>query len=213
MAMRNVTDSSWRDEGRIPPPVLFAGAWLAQSILSSRRAGPLSKAAGAVIGGASLGLAATAAVEFLRRGTTLDPLVPDASELVTTGANAISRNPMYTGLVGLLVGRAVSRRSVRALVPAAVVAFLLDTRQVPAEERVLKDRFGAEFEAYCDRTPRWLDGRSVATAREALPEDPSTLVPERLREVLPDSVRSALGDPAADDAGATPTTRAAASDS
>ena len=185
MNVKNMLDRSWREEGRVPPPALFAGAWLAQSVISSRRSGPLSKLVGAVIGGASIGLAASAAADFARRGTSLDPLVPDASELVTTGANSISRNPMYTGLVGMLVARAVSRRSMRALVPAAAVAVLLGTRQVPVEEKVLADRFGTEYETYRSSTPRWLDARSVAATRAVLPEDSARLVPEGLREKIP----------------------------
>jgi len=162
-------DGSWRAEGRVPPPVLFAGAWFAQSILSSRKAGLVSRVAGALLGAGSVALAASAAASFARRGTSLDPLVPDASELVTTGANAVSRNPMYTGLVGVLVARAVHRRSLAALAPAAVVAYLIDSRQIPAEEAVLAERFGAQFERYRDATPRWLDARSVHGVIRAMP--------------------------------------------
>ena len=44
-------------------------------------------------------LAAAAARELRGQGTTLDPFDPTrASVLVTTGANAVSRNPMYVGL-------------------------------------------------------------------------------------------------------------------
>ncbi|NLF05365.1 MAG: isoprenylcysteine carboxylmethyltransferase family protein [Actinomycetales bacterium] len=165
MNIRTVLDKAWRDEGRIPPPVLFAGAWLAQSLASSRRAGVVPRALGAVVGLGSVALAASAAAGFARRGTTLDPLVPDAQVLVTTGANAVSRNPMYTGLLGALTARALSRGSALALAPVVAVAYLLETRQIPAEEKVLTERFGAEYEAYRESTPRWLDARSAESLR------------------------------------------------
>lgn len=193
MKIQNMLGGSWRDEGRVPPAVLFAGAWFVQSIISSRRAGPLSKAAGAVVGAASAALAATAAADFMRRGTSLDPLDPDSSELVTTGANAVSRHPMYVGFVGMLVGRAVSRRSMRALLPAAAVAVLLETRQIRAEEKLLAERFGPEFAAYKKRTPKWVDTRSLAVLRSAMPDDLGRYVPDSVRDKvpsdLPDTIR------------------------
>jgi protein-S-isoprenylcysteine O-methyltransferase Ste14 len=170
MNIRTVLDRSWREEGRVPPAALFAGAWLAQSILSSRKAGFFSRLAGVTLGAGAAALAAPAVADFARRGTTIDPLVPDAKELVTSGANAVSRNPMYAGLVGLLVARAVHRRSLVALAPAAVVGYLLDSRQIPAEEEVLSKRFGSQFEEYRGSTPRWLDARSVQRLRGMLPE-------------------------------------------
>ncbi len=172
MRVTTVLDPAWREEGRIPPPLLLAGGLLAQSLVSRSRGGPFSRAAGALLGLGSVALAASAAAEYVRRRTSLDPFVPDAKVLVTSGANAASRNPMYTGLVGLLVARAVARRSVRALVPAAAVAFLIDTRQIPAEEQVLAERFGPDFDAYRDSTPRWLDARSLEAVQQLLPLPP-----------------------------------------
>ena len=194
MRSQSMLDRSWRDEGRLPPPVLFAFAWVAQSVLARKRGGPVSRLSGLALGAGSVALAAAAAGKFSRERTSLDPLVPDARVLVTTGANAVSRNPMYTGLVGVLVARAVSRRSLRALVPAAVVAFLLDTRQIPAEEELLSERFGPEFETYRSSTPRWVDGRSVEAARAAMPEDPASIVPERVRDKLPEDLSSLVPD-------------------
>lgn len=166
MRVTTVLDPAWRTEGRVPPPLLLVGGLVAQSLVSRSRGGPLSRTAGALLGLGSAALVASAAAEYVRRRTTLDPFVPDASVLVTTGANAASRNPMYTGLVGLLVARAVARRSVRALVPAAAVAFLLETRQIPAEEQVLAERFGPDYEAYRESVPRWVDARSVEALSE-----------------------------------------------
>lgn len=166
MRIKTILDRSWRDEGRIPPAGLFLGGLLAQSLISRHRGGAISRLAGATIGLGSLALGISAGAEFTRRRTSLDPFVPEASELVTTGANAVSRHPMYTGLVGLLVARAVARRSLASLVPAAAVAYLIDTRQIPAEERVLAARFGPAAETYRDNVPRWLDARSGPPLRE-----------------------------------------------
>jgi protein-S-isoprenylcysteine O-methyltransferase Ste14 len=111
----------------------------------------------------SAALAAAAASEFRRRGTTLEPFDPaKASVLVTTGANSVSRNPMYVGLAGLLVANAVRQGSWKALVPVAAFTLLIDRLQIVAEESALLANFGAEYDAYRSTVPRWLGSGSVA---------------------------------------------------
>ena len=112
--------------------------------------------------GASTGLAAASAREFRRQGTTVEPFDPSrAAVLVTTGANAVSRNPMYVGMAGLLVANAIRRRAWTALLPVAAFIVFIDRVQIAAEEPALLANFGAEYEAYQARVPRWLDRRSV----------------------------------------------------
>lgn len=96
-------------------------------------------------------------VEFARRRTTANPLrVDNASTLVVGGLNRWSRNPMYVAMTGLLVAHAIQRRSVSALVPVVAYAVVLDRGQIHAEEEALRVRFGAEYDAYAARVPRWL---------------------------------------------------------
>jgi protein-S-isoprenylcysteine O-methyltransferase Ste14 len=109
---------------------------------------------------ASAGLAEGSAKSFRASGTTLNPFDPaQASVLVTSGPNAISRNPMYVGLTGLLVANAVRRGSWTALAPVAVFVLVIDRFQIESEESALLARFGAEYEAYQAAVPRWLDRR------------------------------------------------------
>jgi protein-S-isoprenylcysteine O-methyltransferase Ste14 len=109
-----------------------------------------------------MSLAAGAASRFRRSGTTLDPVRPEeASALVTTGPNAITRNPMYVGLSGLLVAHAVWRGTWVALLPVAAFVAFIDRLQVRAEELALARKFGASYEAYRAAAPRWLDRRSI----------------------------------------------------
>ena len=149
---------------RIPPPALALGAAVAQRVLT-RHAAPSTlpgKAAAGITATASGALANSAAGLFRRRGTTLDPFHPDtASVLVTTGAFAITRNPMYVGLAGLLVSNAIRRGSWRALVPVVGFVLVIDRWQIPAEEAALRARFGADYQSYCADVPRWLGPGSV----------------------------------------------------
>lgn len=112
-------------------------------------------------------LLAAAARQFRRQGTTFDPLDPArATVLVTTGANAISRNPMYVGVAGLLVANAVRLGSVTALLPVAAFVLVIDRIQVAAEDVALLDRFGADYDAYRATVPRWLGRQSLSAALE-----------------------------------------------
>lgn len=109
-------------------------------------------------------LAAASARQFRRQGTTLEPFDPgQAAVLVTTGANAVSRNPMYVGLAGLLVANAMRLGSLKALLPVAAFTLVIDRLQITAEESALLANFGAEYEAYRATVPRWLGRRSVPT--------------------------------------------------
>lgn len=120
-------------------------------------------AAAGAVAAASAALAGAAAQQFRRHGTTVDPFEPErASALVTTGANAVTRNPMYVGMAGLLVANALRRGSWTSLLPAAAFVLVIDRVQIAAEEAVLVDRFGVDYETYLAAVPRWLDGRSLS---------------------------------------------------
>jgi protein-S-isoprenylcysteine O-methyltransferase Ste14 len=102
-------------------------------------------------------MATASARQFRDRGTTLEPFDPShATVLVTTGANAISRNPMYVGLSGLLLANAIRRGSWAALLPAGGFVLVMDRVQITAEERALLANFGSDYEAYRATVPRWL---------------------------------------------------------
>ena len=159
-------DPPWNGElVRIPPPFLALGAAVAQRALS-RGAAPLTvrRATGAAaLMVASAGLLSGALRLFRRHKTTVDPLNPaDATTLVTDGPNALTRNPMYIGMVGVLVGHAILRGRWAALLPVAAFVVAIDRWQIAAEERALLERFGPEYEAYRAQAPRWVGRRSIS---------------------------------------------------
>jgi protein-S-isoprenylcysteine O-methyltransferase Ste14 len=142
---------------RIPPAGLFAGAAVAQRLLSGRLSTPPWTLPTLPFVGAA-GLLGVAAVrEFHRARTTIDPVEVDrASTLVTGGVLDRTRNPMYLALALMLTAHAVFRRSVRALLPVAGFVWAIGRWQIPAEEEALAARFGAEYRDYIRRVPRWL---------------------------------------------------------
>jgi len=81
--------------------------------------------------------------------------VEGQSELVTAGAYAVSRNPMYVGWSAAVLGLAAIRRDAWLL-----TAWLVATRalhdEVLGEERRLSERFGDSYRAYRRMVPRYL---------------------------------------------------------
>ncbi len=94
---------------------------------------------------------------FRRTGTTVNPLDPaQASALVTSGPNAVTRNPMYVGMTGLLAAHGVVRGGWRTALPVAAFVGVIDRFQIRPEEAALRDHFGDDFDAYCRRVRRWI---------------------------------------------------------
>ncbi|MEO0614740.1 MAG: isoprenylcysteine carboxylmethyltransferase family protein [Pseudomonadota bacterium] len=149
-------------QAKIPPPVL--AALIAAAMYGVSRSpwalpfdtgfnGWISSAlllAGAVV--AALGI-----IQFRRHKTTVDPLHPDkASTLVTSGIYRVTRNPMYVGLVLILLGVGVRFDSLAALVVALGFVPLITVLQIRAEEAAMRDLFGSDFDAYAATVRRWL---------------------------------------------------------
>lgn len=93
----------------------------------------------------------------LPHGGRLTPRVepPADAELLRDGSYAISRNPIYTGLLVAGVGWAVLRRRPEPLVAWAALAVVLSVK-VRHEERRLLPRFGPAYADYLRTTPRFL---------------------------------------------------------
>lgn len=73
--------------------------------------------------------------------------------LITKGPYNLVRNPIYTGMFGMLMatGLAASRWP---MLTAAIIFFLCGTWiRVRREENLLRQSFGAEFEVYRSRVP------------------------------------------------------------
>lgn len=83
--------------------------------------------------------------------------VADPQQLLTGGAYARTRNPMYLGWALIHLGAGVAKGSSWLLVTfLPATAWIHD--EVLREERVLHRRFGKEFEAYAEAVPRYLFG-------------------------------------------------------
>ncbi|MCS6853797.1 MAG: isoprenylcysteine carboxylmethyltransferase family protein [Elioraea sp.] len=100
-------------------------------------------------------LAGWAAWEFHRVGTPIPTFRP-ARRFVASGPYAFTRNPMYLGLVLLLVGLGLLLASAWTLLLVPVFVVLLDRLVIAREEPYLAARFGAPYSEYLSRVRRWL---------------------------------------------------------
>ena len=150
---------------RIPPPVwlLLAGAlmWLLDRFLPVLRliVAPWSRAGWCVMAVALLPVL-TAMTQFVRARTTINPHDPNkTSTLVTGGIYSWTRNPMYLGLLTLLIGWAIHLGSLSPFIVPPLFKLLLEAVQILPEERLLRAHFGDDYGRYCRKVDRWL-GRS-----------------------------------------------------
>jgi protein-S-isoprenylcysteine O-methyltransferase Ste14 len=86
------------------------------------------------------------------------PLIPfeRTTTLITYGLYRFTRNPMYLGLMLIVLGVAILQGSLAAFLPLPVFAWILQTRFVRGEERFLESLFGAEYLDYKSTVRRWI---------------------------------------------------------
>lgn len=96
-------------------------------------------------------------VSFRLAKTTVSPLQPQrASSLVVVGIYRFTRNPMYLGMLALMLSWAAYLENAGALLLVPGFIFFLSRFQIEPEERALRAIFGAEFDDYQRRVRRWL---------------------------------------------------------
>ena len=96
-------------------------------------------------------------VRFRQSATTVSPIHPEgASSLVTTGIYRVTRNPMYLGMLLILLGWAVWLAHPLSLLALPLFVLYLNRFQIGPEERILRNKFGEAFDSYAHRVRRWL---------------------------------------------------------
>jgi protein-S-isoprenylcysteine O-methyltransferase Ste14 len=110
---------------------------------------------GIVLIGLALGLIVWAAFLFRRAGTNIRPYLP-ATALVVSGPYKFTRNPMYLGMAGVLLGTAVFMGSLTPFVVIPGFMALISERFIVPEEAKLEAAFGRRYLDYKARVRRWL---------------------------------------------------------
>ncbi len=144
---------------RVNPPHYFLMAIVAMFALAWPTGTALLASpwhyAGIVVLACGIAIAAAASRQFAVVGTNIVPLTP-SSTLVTNGAFALTRNPMYLGMVLALIGTALLlNRPLPWLVPVGF-ATLIYLRFIRHEEALMAQTFGDAYLQYKQRVRRWI---------------------------------------------------------
>jgi protein-S-isoprenylcysteine O-methyltransferase Ste14 len=125
-------------------PEVFGAAYYVWPILI----GLIVTVSGQLIRGATIGLA------YIIRGGKDGKVY--AEDLVTEGIFNHCRNPLYVGNILMLVGVGILSNSLLYLL--VFIPFFLFVYQaiVLAEENFLRNKFGENFNQYCQRVNRWV---------------------------------------------------------
>ena len=94
---------------------------------------------------------------FNRQKTTVNPLEPrQASSLVSSGIFKYSRNPMYLGMLIILLALSFKFNLVGGIVISLFFYLFITKFQILPEEEAMNELFGNEFTEYSNRTRRWI---------------------------------------------------------
>ena len=104
-----------------------------------------------------LSILISAVSSFKKQQTTVNPIsIEKASSLVVTGIFKYSRNPMYLGMVLILLSISFKFNLIGGIALTMLFAGYITKFQIIPEEIVMNKLFGDEFEKYKNKTRRWI---------------------------------------------------------
>ena len=95
----------------------------------------------------------SAAVSTLGKQWSLAARVLEGHKLITSGPYSVVRNPIYTGMFGMLLATGLAISQWIGLLIAVIVFAIGTAVRVHSEEKLLRGAFGEEFEAYARKVP------------------------------------------------------------
>ena len=94
------------------------------------------------------------------------PTVKDRHELRTSGPYRITRHPIYTGLLGMLLGSALVAGGGRLIVAFPVFLVLVEIK-IRIEERLMLGEFPDDYPRYRQQVPQLVPGLHLISERTA----------------------------------------------
>lgn len=95
--------------------------------------------------------------EFRRKKTTVDPTQPQkASQLVNSGIFKYTRNPMYLGMLLVLLACLLKYFSVLGMLFVPLFVLYMTQFQIKPEENIIEGIFGQPYQDYKQAVRRWI---------------------------------------------------------
>ena len=96
-------------------------------------------------------------VQFAVQSTSVNPHKPDrATSLITSGVYRLSRNPMYLGMLIILLAAVLKFGQPIGFIVLPMYVFYMNRFQIKPEEEVMEEKFGEEYLVYKKNVRRWL---------------------------------------------------------
>ena len=94
---------------------------------------------------------------FKKHNTTISPLKPEkATSLIVSGIYMYSRNPMYLGMLFILISTYIRFNIIGGIISISTFIIYITKFQIIPEEEQLKRIFGEKFLNYKKKTRMWL---------------------------------------------------------
>ena len=95
--------------------------------------------------------------KFIKSKTTIDPLkFKKVNKLITSGIYKYSRNPMYLGLLMIVMSTSIFYLNIFSITTPMLFYFWINRFQIKREEIFLTQKFGKEYLSYKNKTRRWI---------------------------------------------------------
>ena len=94
---------------------------------------------------------------FIKYKTTIDPIeFKKVNKLVTSGIYKYSRNPMYLGLLLIVISSSILYLNIFSVSTPIFFYYWINRFQIQREEIFLTEKFGKEYLSYKTKTRRWI---------------------------------------------------------
>jgi protein-S-isoprenylcysteine O-methyltransferase Ste14 len=93
------------------------------------------------------------AIQVLGKQWTYEARVIEGHQLITNGPYRVVRNPIYLGMFGLMFSTGLVFTTWWALLIAVVIFLIGNEIRIRAEEQLLRETFGSQFDDYARRVP------------------------------------------------------------
>ena len=94
---------------------------------------------------------------FVKSKTTIDPIkFKKVNNLVTSGIYKYSRNPMYLGLLMVIISTSIFFLTIISITTPFIFYFWINRFQIKREEIFLTKKFGQKYITYKSKTRKWI---------------------------------------------------------
>ena len=96
-------------------------------------------------------------LKFKKSKTTINPIkFKKVNKLVTSGIYKYSRNPMYLGLLMIVISSSIFYLNIYSILTPLFFYLWINRFQIKREEVFLTEKFGKDYLSYKKKTRRWI---------------------------------------------------------